>query len=102
MERMARIVTFTAAPGRADELAARLTTIAERMDRVEGCLLYLVHRNPAEPDQVWVTELWRSADDVEAALEVARQGDEIGEVMAMIAGPPERTDLAPVGGLGPS
>ncbi len=35
-----------------------------------GCLVYSVNVVPAEPDAVWVTELWRSEADHDASLKM--------------------------------
>jgi quinol monooxygenase YgiN len=52
---------------------------------------------------VWVTELWRDQEAVDASL-AALQTDagkaRLGEVMALVDGPPERIDLQPLGGVG--
>lgn len=50
----------------------------------------------ADADTVWVTELWRSQEAVDASLqelETEAGRAQLAEVMALLAGAPERTDL---------
>jgi quinol monooxygenase YgiN len=42
---------------------------AAELDGEPGCELYLVNRQVGEPDVIWVTELWRSQDDLDASIE---------------------------------
>lgn len=98
-----RLVTFSARPGEGDALAARLLDVAESVRGTPGCRLYVIGRETADRDRVWVNELWESQADVDAAL--AALGSEAGrarlaEIMALLSGPPERTDLEPLGGPG--
>jgi uncharacterized cupin superfamily protein/quinol monooxygenase YgiN len=102
-EGVARYVKFTAQPGRGDELAGRLLRAAESLRETPGCELYLVNRSAAEADEIWVTELWLDQDALDASLEqlaTAEGRAQISEVTALLKGPPERTDLKPLGGAG--
>jgi quinol monooxygenase YgiN/quercetin dioxygenase-like cupin family protein len=94
---------FTAQPGRGDELARVLLRAANSLQETPGCELYVINRSPADPDVVWVTELWLSQDALEASLEQLRAGDaeaQVAELKALLAAPPERIDLEPIGGVG--
>jgi quinol monooxygenase YgiN len=98
-----RYVRFSAQPGRGDELAALMTEVARALVGVAGCRLYLANRDAAEPDTVWVTELWDSQADVDASLAVLQTEAgkaRLAEVMSLLDGPPQRTDLQPLGGVG--
>jgi quinol monooxygenase YgiN len=68
-EGVARYVQFTAQPGRGEELAARLLRAADSLKDTPGCELYVVNRSAADPDQVWVTELWRDQEALDGSLE---------------------------------
>jgi quinol monooxygenase YgiN/mannose-6-phosphate isomerase-like protein (cupin superfamily) len=96
-------VKFTAQPGRGDDVAEQLLAAAESLRETAGCELYVINRAASDPDVVWVTELWLSQDALDASLEQL-QTDEgkarIGQVMALLAKPPELTELEPLGGLG--
>lgn len=52
--------------GSRDELAA----ILAGMGSMPGCLSYLVAHDPTDPDGVWVTEVWESAEAHRASLEL--------------------------------
>jgi quinol monooxygenase YgiN len=93
---------FRAEPGRADELAGLLVQVADGLRSADGCINWFVARNPAAPDEVWVQELWASEEDAERALASAdsASGPSPADVMALCAGPPQRTDLTPIGGVG--
>ena len=103
MAGVGRYMKFTAQPGRVDELADVLLKAAASLSDTPGCELYVINRVPEEPDVVWVTELWLSQDALDASLEQLRAGDAkalLAELQALLAGPPERIDVTPLGGVG--
>lgn len=97
-ERVGRYVKLMAKEGRGDALAELLLRAAERLGGDPGCELYVINRSPAEPDAVWVTEIWRSQTALEAALEGAR--DDVEQVREVLAGRAELIEVLPVGGKG--
>jgi quinol monooxygenase YgiN len=97
-ERVGRYVKLLAKEGRGDGLAELLLRAAERLAGDPGCELYVVNRAPAEPDAVWVTEVWRSRAALDAAL--AGAGADLERVREVLAGRAELIELAPVGGKG--
>ena len=98
--RIGRYVRMVALPGKGSVLAGKLLTVAEGMRGAPGCELYVVNLSADEPDIVWVTEVWSD----EAASDRALSGDlgeaGIGDVIELLAGPPELVDLTPLGGPG--
>jgi quinol monooxygenase YgiN/mannose-6-phosphate isomerase-like protein (cupin superfamily) len=88
--------------GEGAALASAMLRVAEALEGATGCELYIVNRSPTEPDTVWVTELWRSQDDLEAALKLDSARALMPEVMDLLDGPVEATDLEPLGGVGHS
>ncbi len=98
-----RYVRFTAQPGRGETLEALLLEVARSLNGTPGCRVYAVNRVVEEADVVIVGELWESQEHVDAAL-AALQTEagraRLGEVMALLSGPPQRTDLQPLGGVG--
>jgi quinol monooxygenase YgiN/mannose-6-phosphate isomerase-like protein (cupin superfamily) len=100
-----RNMKFTAQPGRGDELAELLLRVADSLRDTAGCELYVINRAQANPDEIWVTELWLSQEAVDAALERLRDGAgqaQAAQVMALLDPdhPPERIELEPLGGVG--
>ncbi|GAA5083844.1 hypothetical protein GCM10025760_00940 [Microbacterium yannicii] len=94
-----------AAPGRRDELVHHLTRRSDHLRDV-GCLLYEVGVNDAEPDTVYVVELWESADahraslalpEVQASIAAARPllSGEFGGFRFEVVGSPLRDGPAP-------
>lgn len=103
MPGVGRYMKFTAQPGRGDELVQLLMRAAESLRDAPGCELYVVNRSPAEAGVVWVTELWLSQDAVDAALEQLQTDEgqaQVAELQALLAAPPERIDVEPLGGVG--
>jgi quinol monooxygenase YgiN len=81
-------------------LANALLRIAEALRASPGCELYVVNLSADEPDTVWVTEIWADEASSDRALsgELGEVG--IGEVVELLAGPPELVELSPLGGHG--
>jgi quinol monooxygenase YgiN len=100
MCRVALQVKFMARPGQRDALVAYLLTAAEGLRSAAGCELWMVSTSPSEPETVWVTEIWRSMADHDASLNIPGARESIQQVMPLLAGPPERTDMVPRGGIG--
>lgn len=103
MSKVGYYVKFTAKAGQRDALVARLLRAAELAGKAAGCELYIVNTAVAEADVVWVTEVWASAEDHRASLEglATPEGRALlAETLALLVGPPERTDVLPVGGKG--
>jgi quinol monooxygenase YgiN/mannose-6-phosphate isomerase-like protein (cupin superfamily) len=98
--KIARHVRFRAAEGRGDELARTLAAVADGLRSVPACELYFVTQDAAHPDTVRVTELWSSAEGMNAALRAEGGEEEIARVLALTDGAPELIELTPVGGAG--
>jgi quinol monooxygenase YgiN len=100
MGRVARYGKAVAREGRGEALAELLLAAAADLDGDPGCELYLVNRRVREPDVIWVTELWRSQDDLDASIERIRGSDEAASVMELV-GDWEMIELELLGGKGP-
>ena len=81
-------------------LAGTLLRVAEGLRTAPGCELYVVNLSADEPDTVWVTEVWTDEDASDRALSGDLGEVGIGEVVALLAGPPELVELTPLGGPG--
>jgi quinol monooxygenase YgiN/mannose-6-phosphate isomerase-like protein (cupin superfamily) len=98
-----RYVKFTAQPNRGEELAALLLSATDSLRDAPGCELYVINRSATNPDEIWVTELWLSQETLDARvkeLETEAGRARVADVMALLAGPPERIDVEPLGGVG--
>ncbi len=103
MTGVGRYVKFTAQAGRGDEVAQLLLKAADSPRRVPGCELYVISRSRSDPDVAWVTELWLSQEALDDSLEQLTTDEgkaQIAEIMALLGGPPELTELEPLGGVG--
>jgi quinol monooxygenase YgiN len=88
-------------PGKGNELEAILLEAARALSANDDCLLYVVSRQPDDPDAVWVTEAWTSREAHRASLENETTRAMIQRAMPLIAELPERgIELRPVGGKG--
>jgi quinol monooxygenase YgiN len=88
---------MTAKPGQRDALAAAILAGSSAMP---GCRSYVVAQDAADPDAIWITEVWDDAAAHAASLQLAAVRAAIARAMPLIAdfGPSFRT--VPVGGTG--
>ena len=87
-----------AQPGQRDALAAILL---EGTGAMPGCLSYVVARDTADADALWITEVWDSADSHRASLALPEVQAAIAKGRPLIAGFDNRTETEPLGGFGP-
>lgn len=103
MSGVGRYVKFIAEPGRGEELAKLLLRAADSLRDTPGCELYVINRSAANSDEIWVTEQWLDQTALDASLEQLRTEDgqaRVAEITALLAQPPQTTELTPLGGLG--
>jgi quinol monooxygenase YgiN/mannose-6-phosphate isomerase-like protein (cupin superfamily) len=101
MGTVGRYAKMTAKPGQGETLAGDMLGVAEALREVDGCDLYVINRAVADPDTIWVTELWASQEQLDAALQRPAALDSIGEITALVDRESfERIDLEPLGGVG--
>lgn len=62
------IALFQAKPGKLDELKRLLTQFIEPTCKEEGCLVYELHQNPVDPDDLAFIEEWKSHETLDAHL----------------------------------
>jgi quinol monooxygenase YgiN len=74
---------LAAKPGKRDELLAIMSE-GEQGEPMPGCRLYLVAVDEADPDGVWVTEVWESEDDHTASLQLDRVKAQIARAMPIL------------------
>ncbi|UYO00758.1 MAG: antibiotic biosynthesis monooxygenase [Devosia sp.] len=86
-----------AAPGRRDDLLAIMLDGAVPM---EGCRSYIIARDPASEDGIWITEVWDSKELHAASLQIPAVRETISKAKPIIAGFGERFETEPMGGQG--
>ena len=86
-----------AAPGKREDL---LTIMLEGRVPMPGCLSYVIARDPASEDGIWITEVWDSKDSHAASLSIAEVKATIARAMPLIAGFAEHFETQPLGGTG--
>ncbi|MBX9601002.1 MAG: antibiotic biosynthesis monooxygenase [Bryobacteraceae bacterium] len=91
------IGSMTATAGQRDALIAILL---EGISGMPGCLSYVVAKDPAEENTIWITEVWDSADSHAASLKIPSVQKAIAAARPMLAGFGARTITTPVGGHG--
>lgn len=84
MEKVARYGRARAKPGKGERLAEGLLAAAESMRAEPACELYLVNRQADDPDTVWVTELWRSREDLDRVVAGLRGSADVAAVMELV------------------
>ncbi len=86
-----------AAPGQRDAL---IGILLEGTERMPGCLSYIIARDPADANAIWITEVWDSEASHKASLSLPEVQAAITRARPMITGFGERFVTAPVGGVG--
>lgn len=92
-----QIGKMKAVPGRRDALIALLL---EGADAMPGCLSYVVARDPADGDAIWITEVWDSRDSHRASLRLPQVREAIAQARPLIAAFDTSIETEPVGGFG--
>lgn len=86
-----------AVPGQREELIAILL---EGVAGMPGCLSYVVARDPADMDMLWITEVWESEAHHRASLALPSVQEAIARGKPLIAAFGESVVTEPVGGHG--
>ena len=86
-----------AAPGQRDALVAILSEITDGMP---GCLSYIVAKDSADADALWITEVWTGKEAHAASLKLPAVQAAIAKTRPIIAGFGHRFETTPVGGVG--
>ena len=88
---------MTAISGQRDVLARAML---EGTAAMPGCLSYIIAHDPADPDALWITEVWDSKENHAASLALPAVKAAIAIGRPLIAGFSNRTETTPVGGYG--
>ena len=74
--------------------------LMEGVAGMPGCLSYVIANDPADPDIIWVTEVWESKAAHEASLKLPSVRQAITRGRPLIAVMENIAETAPVGGTG--
>jgi quinol monooxygenase YgiN len=88
---------MTAVAGQRDALAAILLDGTHAMP---GCLSYVIARDPADENALWITEVWDSQASHKASLSLPSVQAAIAKGRPLIAGFSDRVETVPIGGYG--
>lgn len=84
-------------PGERDKL---VSILLEGVSGMPGCFSYVIAHDPADPNAIWITEVWDSQESHRASLAMPSVQNAIKLGRPMIAGFGERFETMPVGGHG--
>lgn len=65
-----------------------------------GCLSYIVARDPADADAIWVTEVWTDEAHHKGSLSLPEVQAAIARARPFIAGFEFQVEIQPAGGVG--
>ncbi len=88
---------MTAVPGQRDTL---INILLDGIHEMPGCFSYVVARDPADENAIWITEVWDSEESHQASLSLPQVQQAIAQARPLIAGFSDRTITEPVGGHG--
>ncbi len=88
---------MTAAAGKRDEL---ISILLEGTAGMPGCRSYIVARDAADENGIWITEVWDSKASHDASLALPAVRAAIAKGRPLIAGFEKGIETVPVGGQG--
>jgi quinol monooxygenase YgiN len=88
---------MTAVSGQREAL---ITILLKGVAGMPGCLSYIIARDTAGADAIWVTEVWDSEASHQASLNLPAVQEAITRGRPLIAGFGERFITEPAGGYG--
>ena len=79
---------------------ALLTILFDSVADMPGCLSYIIAKDPADENAIWITEVWDSQESHRASLKLPSVQDAIAKGRPLIAGFSNRVETEPLGGHG--
>lgn len=79
---------------------ALIAILLNGVSGMPGCLSYIVAKDPADEDALWVTEVWDNQDSHNASLSLPSVKDAISRGKPLIASFDQGFETVPVGGHG--
>ena len=102
MERFGQHTKLVATRGNAERLASKFIESVEIQRDNAACELMIVSRSPEDDDVVYLTEVWSSESEWEAARSSPAVAEWAMDMPLLVAEPPQAVRLDPVGGKGVS
>jgi quinol monooxygenase YgiN len=91
---------LTTKPGQRDRVTKILLDSMKLFDDNPACVSSIVHEAAEDPNVIWVTDLWTSKEEHEAALQAPELRPFVEAAMPLLEHMPEQTEVRPVGGKG--
>jgi quinol monooxygenase YgiN len=91
------IAKLTAVSGLRDKL---IKILEEGTRNMPGCRTYIVAKDAAEENVIWVTEIWDSESSHQASLSLPAVKDTVAQAKPLVAGFEKVAVTNPVGGVG--
>jgi quinol monooxygenase YgiN len=79
---------------------ALIAILLEGTGGMPGCLSYVVAKDPADADAIWITEVWDNKASHAASLQLPQVRAAIARARLLIAGFDSGQETIPVGGVG--
>ena len=79
---------------------ALLAILFDGVSDIPGCLSYIIAKDPADENALWITEVWDSQASHHASLSLPAVQQAIARARPLIAGFSEHIVTEPVGGYG--
>jgi quinol monooxygenase YgiN len=79
---------------------ALIAILLEGIQQMPGCQSYVVARDPADPDAIWITEVWIDQPSHQASLSLPQVQSAIARAKPLIASFDEHFVTEPIGGHG--
>ncbi|WP_375451895.1 putative quinol monooxygenase [uncultured Devosia sp.] len=86
-----------AAPGKREAL---LAILLDNSTAMPGCLSYIIARDAASEDGIWITEVWIDKEQHQGSLQLPHVQAMIANARPIIAGFGERFETEPLGEIG--
>jgi quinol monooxygenase YgiN len=90
------IAKMTMLPGKREEV---IVLLAESSANMPGCFSYVIAKDAADEDILWVTEVWESKASHDASLALRAVQAAIPKVKALVAKFERVAETEPVAGL---
>ena len=92
-----RIGKLATVAGKRDEV---ISILIESINNMPGCLSYVIAKDPADANCIWVTEVWDNQESHRASLSLPTVKEAIPKAKPLIATFEKSFETEPVGGVG--